>query len=810
MAKSRKKKVPTVGMPLLDVHAEEIARSVSAAAATIAALDPERQVAELDDKIRAAIGTLTDLIRGHDPIEIVEQARLKGLPWQSGQAVYQAGVENGFSCVELVAIVAIKCGPKDSVPVSAPAETIGRCLEIAAELLELGIIRAVIAADPTDPLAPIAASLQATEMMVRASSYPELVEITTRSLFGESTVEASLRESVGFGVSEAFEVLASLHALQVANMNRRQEAGFRAAQEAGQRHALGVATQDEFRKVEQLFRRTREPNSVDASVSVADLVGATRLSEGIVTAVLDAFTWHPGEARGAEEEVRAFLAGDNALRAFPVIRTSSSRALLVHPALTQSAVRERLESILRASPHWEKYQRHRGTMLEDRTRQAFEKLLGPTRAWHAFHYYVPASEAERQLVPMQYSKRVEGDHLIVIDDVAIVIEDKAVALSAQSRTGAGFRLQKDLTGIITKAAEQADRLVQRIQADGGVRVHGEGWVDLSHVREIHTVAVSLEDLSSTSTATAELVRAEIIATESVPWTVSIHDLDLIAELTSHPAEFLLYLRRRRHPLATVLYTAPDELDLFLFFFESGLYVEDDPGAVRAKFTFLPAATHAELARWRQQTPGVVTSRTDPLDAWFFEDFLQARAGRSRRPTAPPKPHRAASPLEALLSSINTLGAFASTSIQATLLSGDKRTQQRMARFGKDIARGSNNGMLERTITVPVATLEDGGWLLVWATCPSAQDRQEWERRMRGYLRAKGHQLQLSRAALFAFDGASEELFATLFEAIPDELTDSERAIAEALTPASEMGSLRQVPKAMRSTRTQPRRKNRRR
>ncbi|MFD0432017.1 hypothetical protein ACFQ60_46965 [Streptomyces zhihengii] len=34
---------------------------------------------------------------------------------------------------------------------------------------------------------------------------------------------------------------------------------------------------------------------------------------------------------------------------------------------------------------------------------------------------------------LEVHQRAEGDHLIVLDDVAIIVEDKAVALSALSR-----------------------------------------------------------------------------------------------------------------------------------------------------------------------------------------------------------------------------------------------------------------------------------------------------------------------------------------------------------------------------------------
>ena len=215
----------------------------------------------------------------------------------------------------------------------------------------------------------------------------------------------------------------------------------------------------------------------------------------------------------------------------------------------------------------------------------------------------------------KYTKRVEGDHLFVIDDVAIIVEDKAVAVSPLARAGETRRVRSDLTRIIEKAADQASRLQDRIEYDGGIRLHGGGWLDLSKVREIHTIAVSLDDLPGAATATAELVDAGLIDPAHITWTVSLHDLDLITELVDHPAEFLLYLRRRTDPLATVMYTAPDELDLFLHFLRSGLYVEPDPAEVRKALPHLPPPATAELRRFNRQEPAYLASLTDDLDKW---------------------------------------------------------------------------------------------------------------------------------------------------------------------------------------------------
>src|SRR5690606_38357502 len=135
-----------------DIHAETINQTMSALVSTIAAIDPERPVESLDSQIDDAIASMAQLISGHDPIEVIEQSRLRTLPWHTGQPVYQAGVENGWSCTELVAIVASKCALPDATT-SRPGKIIERCLEIADELLRLGMIRARFSANPTNPLA---------------------------------------------------------------------------------------------------------------------------------------------------------------------------------------------------------------------------------------------------------------------------------------------------------------------------------------------------------------------------------------------------------------------------------------------------------------------------------------------------------------------------------------------------------------------------------------------------------------------------------------------------------------------------------
>lgn len=364
----------------------------------------------------------------------------------------------------------------------------------------------------------------------------------------------------------------------------------------------------------------------------------------------------------------------------------------------------------------------------------------------------------------------------MVDDVAIIVEDKAGAVSPVAKGGKTNRLRTDLTSIITKAADQAGRLRHLIERDGGVRTE-DGWIDLAQIREVHTIAVSLDDLMSVTTATVELVRAGLIDPVDIPWTVSLHDLDLITELVDRPAEFLLYLRRRRDPLTTHVYMAPDELDLFLLFFEGNLWAEPDPDEVYKTFPFTGPPTSAARRRFRNQGRAYVTSRTDQLDEWYYS---KSRTGGPRAP----KPRMLHSPAGPLIDELTARGVYGALSLGATLLSGSTAFQEQIARQANVLLDNPYPGR-SRQVAVPVTqmTNAEDGWLLVWSTHPTggtdlAMTIVEQER----YLRLKKHQLGLPRGALFLFDQRSRELVHIVYDGHVGELPDQLKPLLKLLRP----------------------------
>jgi hypothetical protein len=810
------------------------------------------QISGASDPVQAVETALTEIVAElcrqfaqFEPVQVVEVARAACLPWSAEGQTYpdpQAMIdaEGGPTRAELIALLAATgVAGKSTLTDDAPAAHAGdswrgraplalgeeeadalppsqslsqrvhEALPLIDRILHLTQLHEIAQADREDTLGMIAAMMRGSEVWMRNSSYPDMVAATLRQLFSQPQLSEILRADLGFDAKDAICVLETCHALQVEHFNDRLKRMLETLHRAMASGPIDDPDPGWVAETSRAWQEAWEPEADTVTISADEIAAAASLSEFTVQAVLKHFTldvagWTPREI------VDKFTSGNNPLRTHPVIRTSNGRVMLVHDAHILPAIRENLERHLKTATVWESYQKFRGDLLETRTRAAFERVLPFAKSWEGFEYYIPADDSEVAGDPSGYSKRVEGDHLIIQDDVALIVEDKAVTISQTSRTGETRRLRRDLTGIIKKASEQASRLQDRMQQDGGVRIHNEGWVDFSNIREIHTVAVSLDDLSFASTATAELVKAGLIDSDRIPWTVSLHDLDLITLLVDRPAEFLLYLRRRRDPEATVFYTSSDELDLFLYFFEAGLYVEPDPEKVREAMPFMPPPTADERRRRRQQVPTLITSRTDALDRWHSSqlahqtddsstDDIQdlpntaagARAGEStvEAPSAqhetsqdPDKPAMVFSPLGDLIDTLQHRGDYAWLSIGATLLAGATAFQEKMARLPTDLLRNPSSEGRERSVAVPFGSSREEGWLLIWITRPPGRLADKFQQDTQDYLRVKMHQLLLPRGAVFVYDETTKELADVYFDDHKGELEPRLQARLRSLKP----------------------------
>lgn len=820
MGKKKRRRPPQrrATRPSADPHVQAVVNSVGSQLRLLdELLSTEDPSAQAEQRLADAIEDLTTAIAEFDPVRVIEVARIRCLPWAF---LPQAGAsEAGLTRAEVLTLLAItgherlagKAGPPASpeppecqksscrdLRVQPVTDAVYSRIEDVDAILQLEQAKAILDRDPEDEFGFITEKVRGAEVWMRNSSYPDQVEITVRELFANEDVDQALRADLGFGVDEAFRTLQGCHEMQVDRFSARVNKWGDETIGVMQAHPRGLNEEERAHYIGQ-WQHLWEPKSHFVTISAQEVADCTGLDCAAVQAVFEFFTIDLSGST-PRSVIDAFAAGDNPLRTNPVVAGMDGRFMLVHDAHIVVAVREAFEQHLKGTQAWDKYQAHRGKVLEERTEAALARVLPGATVLHGFEYYVPATESEEAGPVEGYTKRVESDHLFILDDIAIIVEDKAVAIAPAARAGDTRRLRNNLTRIIERAVGQARRLRDRIEADRGLRLHGAEWMDLSSVREIHVVAVSLEDLAATTTGTAELVKAGFIDKDCIAWTVSLHDLDLIVELIDHPSEFLLYLRRRTDPLATVIYTAVDELDLFLHFQQRGLYVEPDPDKLRKQFPYLPAITNAERRRFKRQTPEYITSLTDQLDAWHQQRVvMESRnpygAGQAAEPDfaatlTVEKPAMAPSPLRDLLDELKANRAFAWLSIGATLLSGDKTTQEQMARIPHSLLGNPFEDGRGRSVTMPIVDPRGDSWVLAWITRPPTKDVNEFAHEMSIYIQAKAHQWGMRRAVAFLYDETTHALDRTLYESHLDDLAPEVEAALAKLQPADALSLLR--------------------
>ncbi|WP_148002273.1 hypothetical protein [Streptomyces sp. adm13(2018)] len=179
----------------------------------------------------------------------------------------------------------------------------------------------------------------------------------------------------------------------------------------------------------------------------------------------------------------------------------------------------------------------------------------------------------------------------------------------------------------------------------------------------------------------------------------------------------------------------------------------------------------------------LTSRTDALDRWFHSGQRDDATARSA-----PKPTMVPSPLAPLIDDLQSRNVTGWLSIGATLLSLATASQHKTARHGDELLDNPSPSGRGRSLTVPVTdgTDPEQGWLFVWATRPARQHPDDAEKDLRGYLRAKKHQLGLPRGVVFLYDEPTRTLVGVFYDGHTGPLDATLTASLHTLLPATYM------------------------
>jgi hypothetical protein len=727
------------------------------------------------DEVRGAVTALAErvaeLAGPFDAFDVLEQVRLTQLPFDV--ETYQETEHEGLAAViELTAAVLATRGHRaPTKPASAssrpdPSGVIDEVVEACRGAVRIGSFLPVLNVGLDDTARHVRSAAVLREVGLRNMAYPHMASETLSELFDEPSITEACRRALGCSVADILAVTEFLSEQHSRAWSRRFDTMSALEHVTRAEHERFKSGPEDYEPddattaaVKALYSEAWELAGDASRVDSADISAAVGVDRTVVDRVIELLSLDMQEGDPGAAAV-SFLEGHSPFRLSPILRDPHTQtATIVQHGLLLESIREAVERQLGGTPDWEAYNRHRAAYVERKALDLIATAFPGAVIHQGFKYFVPNPRQLRsEDAPSKYTKIVEADGLLLADDVALIVEAKAGSLRPQSRVGDHAKLISDLTKLLGEAAEQANRLRERITVDRGLRRRDGSWLDLSQVREIHSLVVTLEDLSGIATVTADLIDLGLLSTaDPLPWTVSLHDLRVVSELVDLGAELLLYLRHRTSPVVTRWFRATDELDFFLEFLERGLYVEPDPLKVAAEMPELGRPPAEGLRAYRNQKRKILTSRTDQLDAWYFHQL-------GLRESEVPKPAFGGDPqLVALARRLQDQGDPGWLRTAAGLLDGSAEIQGKWGTFPTLVVNRTERDGNPHSLTALAGTSREDKSVFVWATPGRFETLETACLRLSTYLRARKHQDGIAVGAAFMFKDNPNNLVFTCYD-----------------------------------------------
>lgn len=213
----------------------------------------------------------------------------------------------------------------------------------------------------------------------------------------------------------------------------------------------------------------------------------------------------------------------------------------------------------------EKVDKSKSDYLEKMITKYFERIFPDDVIYTNLYYTVTENGIQ---------KRVECDGLIVFDDKILLIEAKSKKLKPSVRRGSIVQFKRSIDKIVNAAYEQALRTKKFITSNKTAEFYDENGnlvitINSKEIENYYLINLTSELLAPISTQLHLLKNFNLIQDKDWIWSVYVNDLRIISELIESPSEFILYIERRLELNNLKIVYAPDEIDYFGYFLDSG-------------------------------------------------------------------------------------------------------------------------------------------------------------------------------------------------------------------------------------------------
>lgn len=700
-------------------------------------------------QVEAEADAMLNLVADADAFDVIELMRMREFPPVPDPRVV---VDDGSGLfVEVVSAVLLSRVSRKPDPTprldTRPHERVEDLHRRAQRIARLATYcHQLEARFSSDPLAKLAAEYRSAVLNIRNMQYDTIRDDHESQLLNHPLVTEMMLRHLGYNYSDVIAVRGAMLQISGDRMTTlRDESGAILMRNPGR---PADVPRTELQAFMDLVIPLMFLPADRAAITSADIASQADMSVDRAEAVLNSYSQTFDADYPADRRLYDLLVGENPFLRTPLIADGAGN----YVATTNDVGLDSLRRIFEAGlpPNSDEVRRYdkkvRQVVTENLALRHLQTILREPPAHEGFRYFAPTEFSNHSALDSQctelnrLAKQVEGDGLFLIDDVAICVEVKGKSIAAQARRGDVRRLSRDLTATIGDAADQALRLQSLIETNGGLWLGDRTWLDLSHVREVRSVVALLDDVGPLGTAIGDLQRVGILPEKRPPWITSLHDLATIAEICERPGEFLLYLRRRTDSGVATHYRAADELDLYTLFLNGNLYIEPDPGRVKADHPSAPPVKNRDRRRHTQDSVGtLVADHCGELNAWMQRHQVEEHHEQPTRPAFNTAPELA--PLINALTRQRPPGWLRST---ADLLGLAGETQTKIAKSIKECARRTRKDGEYHEVILSFAGLWGHPTLFV-ATRPHNTRPEAAADRLSTYMRAKRYQLSSDRA-----------------------------------------------------------------
>jgi hypothetical protein len=553
---------------------------------------PELQSgADLDVAVRRRRDELRSLIEPYDAVHLLGQVSRGEMPLDADTYIESEHPGRSY-VVELTAAELLtragRAGAREHTPAidAHPLREIRNLTHEAVLLESFRRYRSAGAFASPEGAARGRAAMQ--NLMLRNPGWPWQEHAVLRGLFSQSRFSDVLKRELGFDAEDAIRFAEAPLSLLPRLMHEHMATFGAPAEVVDERHpgfawaseALGGWQATPVEEQAFFMPVVWALNTVGDSMllSSAVLAEAADVEESAAGSYLDVLSQRFGQA--SDED---WFAAAERVRYQPYVRVSDDAYMLTVPGNDLWALRGLFETRLKQK---KAYIVHRGRWLEERAGELLARAVSPDEQYPSVDFSFEDDGGK--------SVSGEIDQLLRCGDTVLAVEAKSATLRPGARRG-GDALISHLRENVTKAAKQGTDAREALRRQGTILLSdGERLIFGEPVREFHPIVVTLDDLSSVAPVLWELEGTRVMPDGvTLPWVVTLHELEQICDLTDWPVQLIHFLRRRSRLNQLGGLTASDELDWWMHYLTYGLYFEDRDPSVRQR----------------------LLSLTDPIDAW---------------------------------------------------------------------------------------------------------------------------------------------------------------------------------------------------